>query len=120
MDGFVQFGILPCTSCAMSGPQAILWIKSAAFRSQMLTQIFVQVGRTEELHSLLPVEVAASVLENFYNAVIDCVRQNWIQQQPVNSFTITWQNIELEFYSATRKIPVRQHLKWFLPVQCPD
>ena len=89
----------------------MLWIKSAAFHSQMLTHKFVQVGRTEEFRSLLPAEVAASVLEDFYNVIIDSVRQNWMQQQPVNSFTITWQNIELEFYSATRTIPVRQHLK---------
>ena len=86
----------------------------------MLTKTSVQVGRTEEYLSLLPVEVAASVLEDFYNVVIDSVRQEWIQQQPANSFTITWQNIELEFYSATRTIPVRQHLKWFLPVRCSD
>ena len=82
-------------------------IKLAAFHSEMLTRKFVQVGRTEKFLSLLPVEVAASVLEIFYNVVIDSVRQKWIQQQPVNSFTITWQNIELEFYSATGKIPVR-------------
>ena len=120
MDGFVQFGIVPCALCTMFGSQAMLRIKYAAFHSEMLTQTFVQVGRTERFHSLLPVEVAASVLESFYNVVIDSVRQKWIQQQPVNSFTITWQNIELEFYSATRTIPVRQHLKWPLPVQCSD
>ena len=95
-------------------------IKLAAFHAEMLTQKFVQVGRTEKFLSLLPVEVAASVLENFYNVVIDSVTQKWIQQQPVNSFTITWHNIELEFFSATKTIPVRQHLQWFLPVQCSD
>ena len=103
MDGFVQFGTVPCALCTS--------------HSEMLTPKFVQVGRTEKVISLLPVEVAASVLENFYNVVIDSVRQKWIKQQPVNSFTITWQNIDLEFYSATRTIPVRQHSKWFLPVR---
>ncbi|KAF6239413.1 hypothetical protein HO173_002675 [Letharia columbiana] len=64
------------------------------------------IGRVDKYLSLLPVQIAASVLESFYNVVIDNVRQKWIQQQqPVNSFTITWANIELEFSSATRTIP---------------
>lgn len=37
-------------------------------------------------------QIAASVLESFYNVVIDNVRQKWIQQQPVNYLTITWEN----------------------------
>ena len=73
-----------------------------------------QVGRIDKFLSLLPVQIAASFLENFYNVVIDSVRQKWIQQQPVNHFTITWQNVELEFYSATGTILVRQHLKCLL------
>lgn len=63
------------------------------------------IGRVDKYLSLLPVQIAASVLESFYNVVIDNVTQKWIYMQPVNCFTITWENIELEFSSTTRTIP---------------
>ena len=83
----------------------------------MLMPKFVQVGRVDKYLSLLPVQIAAPILESFYNVVIDTVRQKWIEQQPVNSFTITWENIELEFSSATRTIPVRHFPETPLPIQ---
>lgn len=52
-------------------------------------------------------QIAASVLENFYNVVIDNVRQKWIQQQPVNSFTITWENSKALFGGLS--LPVRSY-----------
>lgn len=63
------------------------------------------IGRVDKYLSLLPAQIAASVLESFYNVVIENVRQRLSQQQPVNSFTIRWENIELEFSSTTRTIP---------------
>lgn len=63
------------------------------------------VGRVQQQMSFLPVQVAAGYLTTFYNNVVVQVRSEWVSKTPVNHFTIGWENIQLDFFSATRTIP---------------
>ena len=63
------------------------------------------VGRIQKQLSFLPVQVAAGYLTIFYYDVVVQVTSEWADLPPVNHFTIGWENIHLEFFSATRTIP---------------
>lgn len=63
------------------------------------------VGRIQRQLSFLPVQVAAGYLTTFYYNVVTQVMSKWVDQPPVNHFTIGWENVQLDFYSATRTIP---------------
>lgn len=63
------------------------------------------VGRVQKQLSFLPVQIAAGYLTTFYNNVVVQVTSEWVNKPPVNHFTIGWENIQLEFFSATRTVP---------------
>jgi len=63
------------------------------------------VGRIQKQLSFLPVQVAAGYLTTFYYNVVVQVTSKWADLPPVNHFTIGWENIRLEFFSASRTIP---------------
>lgn len=86
---------------------SVLLLQKPCQEKDMLMPKSVQLGRIDRYSSILPVQIAASRLESFYNVVIDSVRHKWVHQAPVNTFTIAWKNIELEFSSHASTIPVR-------------
>ena len=63
------------------------------------------IGRVDKMASFLPGQVAASYLESFYTGVIDKVLHTWVNESPVTHFSISMDNISLDFISETRTIP---------------
>ena len=63
------------------------------------------MGRIEKHLLFLPVQIASQYLAEFYDQVEKTVEEEWISQPPVNSFTVSWSSIQLQFFSATRTIP---------------
>ena len=63
------------------------------------------IGRFDRYLTLIPVQMASQYLQQFYDQVQGRVLEKWISQPPVNQFTISWNEIQLNFFSPTSPIP---------------